>query len=187
MFQDFSKLGILKQPIYFNTVRDPYDRQIIIRQGDILKLNLDKYFRFKSRYYWLRHRTDKHRKRWFENYHLIEPEADPRGGDYWWAEATPIFLHVHYHLIKLREWNNKTFEECVLDIKDQECHITDGSIRDLAIVTKRNIGIDPEKVILKVNFQPYFCGQDLECTRHNSRWALRQAIENVQGCNSIDI
>ena len=31
-----------------------------------------------------------------------------------------------------------------------------------------------------VTFQPYFCGQDLECTRHNSPWALKKAIENVE-------
>jgi dermatan/chondrotin sulfate uronyl 2-O-sulfotransferase UST len=28
--------------------------------------------------------------------------------------------------------------------------------------------------------QPYFCGMDLECTRHNSLWALDRAIENVE-------
>ena len=28
-------------------------------------------------------------------------------------------------------------------------------------------------------FQPYFCGQDLECTKHNSRWALLRAMESV--------
>ena len=29
------------------------------------------------------------------------------------------------------------------------------------------------------HFQPYFCGQDLECTKHNSRWALQRAMESV--------
>ena len=155
MFQDFAKLGVLKQPIYFSTVRDPYDRQIISRQGDLLSFIWTNYFRLKSRYYWLRHRTDKHRKRWFENYHLIEPDADPRGVDYWWAEVKQVNQYVHYscdNLIKPREWKNKTFEECVLDIKDQECHIADGSIRDFSIVTKCNIGIDPEKSYLKSQF-----------------------------------
>ena len=28
-------------------------------------------------------------------------------------------------------------------------------------------------------FQPYFCGQDLECTKHNSPWALKRAMERV--------
>ena len=38
-------------------------------------------FRFKSRYYW--HRVDFQSKSWFNNYHLIEPDADPRDRDYW--------------------------------------------------------------------------------------------------------
>ena len=60
---DFTQFGVSKQPIYFNTVRDPYDR-------------------FKSRYYW--HRVDYQALRWFNNYHLIEP--DPRGiMDFRWA------------------------------------------------------------------------------------------------------
>ena len=62
---------------------------------------------------------------------------------------------MHYscdNLIKPREWKNKTFEECVLDIKDQECQIADGSIRDFSIVTKCNIGIDPEKSYLESQF-----------------------------------
>ena len=42
-------------------------------------------------------------------------------------------------LIQLREWKNKTFEECVLDFNDQECHITNGSMRDYAIVRYGNI------------------------------------------------
>jgi len=117
---DFTDHGIPKQPVYFNTVRDPYDR-------------------FKSRYYW--HRKDFQAKGWFKNYHLIEPDADPRDRDYW-------------------DWKNKTFEECVMDFSDKECHIENGSMRDYSI--------------------PYFCGQELECTRHNSPWALRQAIENVE-------
>ena len=29
-------------------------------------------------------------------------------------------------------------------------------------------------------FQPYFCGMDVECPTHNSRWALNRAIENVE-------
>jgi hypothetical protein len=28
--------------------------------------------------------------------------------------------------------------------------------------------------------QPYFCGQELDCTRHNSLWALERAIKNVE-------
>ena len=28
--------------------------------------------------------------------------------------------------------------------------------------------------------QPYFCGQEDECTRHNSEWALKRAIENIE-------
>jgi len=123
---DFSKLGVLEQqPIYFNTVRDPYDR-------------------FKSKYYHIRGLMGeegwvfKFGSKWFTNYH---PDSDPSGRDYW-------------------EWKNKTFEDCVMDFNDKECHISNGSIRDYAI--------------------PYFCGQDLECTRHNSQWALRQAIENVE-------
>ena len=62
---------------------------------------------------------------------------------------------MHYscdNLIKPREWKNKTFEECVLDIKDQECRITDGSIRDLAIVTRHNIGTDQENSLFKSKF-----------------------------------
>jgi len=110
-FIDFTEHGGAKQPIYFNMVRDPYKR------------------------------ADFQAKSWFRDYHLIEPDADPRGRDYW-------------------EWKNKTFEECVLDFDDQECHISNGSVRDYAI--------------------PYFCGQEIECTRHNSRWALMQAIENVE-------
>ena len=34
--------------------------------------------------------------------------------------------------------------------------------------------------IAPVTFQPYFCGQEPECTRHNSRQALMTAIENVE-------
>ena len=29
---------------------------------------------------------------------------------------------------------NKTFEECVMDFQDAECHIDEGSVRDLYIV-----------------------------------------------------
>ena len=33
-----------------------------------------------------------------------------------------------------RKWKNKTFEECVMDSKDPECHINEGSQRDFYIV-----------------------------------------------------
>ena len=33
--------------------------------------------------------------------------------------------------------------------------------------------------ILHTYFQPYFCGQDLECPKHNSQWALQRAKANV--------
>jgi len=67
-FIDFTKFGALKQPIYFNVVRDPFNR-------------------FRSRFYW--HRTAKVQNgtqssnEWFRNYHLIEPDADPRRRDFW--------------------------------------------------------------------------------------------------------
>ena len=35
-----------------------------------------------------------------------------------------------------RKWKNKTFEECVMDASDPECHIKDGSVRDLYIVSE---------------------------------------------------
>jgi len=98
---DFTKLispNLLKQPIYFNTVRDPYDR-------------------FKSKYYYLRKGLGGKR---FRSYHLLEPDSDPRGRDYW-------------------EWKNKTFEDCVMDFNDKECHISNGSIRDYAIARSCNI------------------------------------------------
>ena len=72
-----------RQPIYFNTVRDPYERQVNLSDTTFLKLRFMQktYFRFKSRFYW--HRKDFQAESWFEDYHLIEPDADPRGRDYW--------------------------------------------------------------------------------------------------------
>ena len=70
----------------------------------------------------------------------------------------------------------------MLDFDDQECHISNGSIRDYAIVRSCNID-DTAQIIstyCTVTFQPYFCGQEPECTRHNSRQALMTAIENVE-------
>ena len=68
----------------------------------------------------------------------------------------------------------------MLDFNDQECHITNGSMRDYAIVRSSNVETAKISIYCTVTFQPYFCGQDIECTRHNSRWALKQAIENVE-------
>ena len=70
----------------------------------------------------------------------------------------------------------------MLDFDDQECHISNGSVRDYAIVRSCNID-DTAQIIstyCTVTFQPYFCGQEPECTRHNSRQALMTAIENVE-------
>lgn len=82
-----------------------------------------------------------------------------------------------------RKWKNKTFEECVLDASDPECHINDGSIRDFYIVRRQfwmvctKVHVNPG--VSETYFQPYFCGQDLECTKHNSRWAILRAMESV--------
>ena len=69
-----------------------------------------------------------------------------------------------------------------MDFDDQECHISNGSVRDYAIVRHCNIDDATQSLSIycTVTFQPYFCGQEIECTRHNSRWALMQAIENVE-------
>ena len=67
-----------------------------------------------------------------------------------------------------------------MDANDKECHIENGSMRDYSIVKSSFFIFLKFLFHIIVTFQPYFCGQDLECTRHNSPWALKKAIENVE-------
>lgn len=116
-FINFTDIAGVQQPIYFNTVRDPFKR-------------------FQSHFYYLRSSKER-----YQNIHLLDPDIDPRGIDF-------------------NKWSKQTLEECVLNSTTPECHMNDGDAKDFAI--------------------PYFCGMDVECPTHNSRWALNKAIENVE-------
>ena len=103
-----------------------------------------------------------------------------------------ILLIPPYILILLSKWSKQTLEECVLNSTSPECHMQDGDAKDFAIVSellrvhslKNNQNVCLVKNFTSYSrhslFQPYFCGMDVECPTHNSRWSLNRAIENVE-------
>ncbi|XP_055327772.1 heparan sulfate 2-O-sulfotransferase pipe-like isoform X2 [Paramacrobiotus metropolitanus] len=59
-----------------------------------------------------------------------------------------------------RKWYDEDLEHCIRKAKDYDCRLVDG-------------------MYIK-NMIAFFCGQDIECSNHNSKWALETAKENVE-------
>ena len=91
---DFTKHGFASQPPYFNMVRDPYARYLhFVGSRCAWKHTFcpSSFCRFKSRFNW--HRADHpdiphQSERCFQDLHMIEPDTDPRGTNYWYVNCS---------------------------------------------------------------------------------------------------
>lgn len=66
--------------------------------------------------------------------------------------------------VPMAEWLHWLLEMCVLH-KNSECNFVDGHEYDLTI--------------------PYFCGHEKQCLQFNNRWALNQAMANLEKYFSV--